>query len=195
LPNGLHVEWTERAARAGKSVLCEKPIGLSVADVERLIALRDELGVFIAEAWMPAHHPQWAKVREIVSGGGIGRLHTVTGVFTYGLSDPANVRNSADLGGGALRDVGVYPVGTFRFATGLEPVVTGAEASGRTGSTPRHGSGAGGRRPVLVPRLHAHDETAGNGVRRRRRLAGGARAVQCGRVRSGRHAPAPRRRR
>jgi predicted dehydrogenase len=128
LPNGLHVEWTERAARAGKSVLCEKPIGLSVADVDRLIALRDELGVFIAEGWMPAHHPQWAKVREIVSGGLIGRLHTVTGVFTYGLSDPCNVRNSADLAGGAMRDIGVYPVGAFRFATGLEPVITGADA-------------------------------------------------------------------
>jgi predicted dehydrogenase len=133
LPNGLHVEWTERAARAGKAVLCEKPIGLSVADVDRLTLLRDELGVFIAEAWMPAHHPQWAKVREILSGGGIGRLHTVTGVFTYGLSDPANVRNSADLGGGALRDVGVYPIGAFRLATGLEPTVTQAEAEWESG--------------------------------------------------------------
>jgi predicted dehydrogenase len=103
------------------------------ADVERLIALRNDLGVFIAEAWMPAHHPQWAKVREIVQGGGIGRLHTVTGVFTYGLNDPANVRNSADLGGGALRDVGVYPIGAFRFATGLEPQVMSAEAEWEDG--------------------------------------------------------------
>jgi predicted dehydrogenase len=133
LPNGLHVEWTEKAARAGKAVLCEKPIGLSVADVERLIALRDELGVFIAEAWMPAHHPQWAKVREIVQGGGIGQLHTVSGVFSYGLNDPANVRNSAALGGGAMRDIGVYPVGAFRFATGLEPEVTRAEAEWEDG--------------------------------------------------------------
>jgi predicted dehydrogenase len=133
LPNGLHVEWTERAARAGKAVLCEKPIGLGAHDVERLIALRNDLGVFIAEAWMPAHHPQWTTAREIVQGGGIGRLHTVTGVFTYGLSDPANVRNSADLGGGALRDVGVYPIGAFRFATGLEPQVMSAEAEWEDG--------------------------------------------------------------
>jgi predicted dehydrogenase len=133
LPNGLHVEWTERAARAGKAVLCEKPIGLSAPDVERLIALRNDLGVFIAEAWMPAHHPQWTTAREILQGGGIGRLHTVTGVFTYGLSDPANVRNSADLGGGALRDVGVYPIGAFRFATGLEPQVMSAEAEWEDG--------------------------------------------------------------
>lgn len=128
LPNGLHVEWTERAARAGKAVLCEKPIGLNVADIDRLIAVRAETGRFIAEAWMPVHHPQWTRVREILSTGGIGRLHTVTGVFTYGLDDPANVRNSAPLGGGALRDVGVYPIGAFRLATGLEPRVTAAEA-------------------------------------------------------------------
>jgi predicted dehydrogenase len=127
------VDWTEHAARAGKAVLCEKPIGLSVGDVERLIALRDELGVFIAEGWMPAHHPQWTKAREIVSDGGIGKLHTVTGVFTYGLSDPANVRNSAVLAGGAMRDIGVYPVGAFRFATGLEPKVAGAEAEWEDG--------------------------------------------------------------
>jgi predicted dehydrogenase len=128
LPNGLHVEWTERAARAGKAVLCEKPIGLSVADVDRLIALRDETGVFVAEAWMPAHHPQWLRVREMLAEGAIGRLHTVIGVFSYGLHDPKNVRNIADLGGGGLRDVGVYPIGAFRLVTGLEPEVTDAEA-------------------------------------------------------------------
>lgn len=133
LPNALHVDWTERAARAGKAVLCEKPIGLTAADVERLIGLRDALGVFIAEAWMPAHHPQWLKAREIVTGGGIGRLHTVSGVFSYGLKDPSNVRNSAALAGGAMRDIGVYPVGAFRFATGLEPEVSHAEAEWEAG--------------------------------------------------------------
>ncbi len=133
LPNRLHVEWTERAVRAGKAVLCEKPIGLTASDVERLIALRDATGIFIAEAWMPAHHPQWAKARDIILGGGIGRLHTVSGVFTYGLNDPSNVRNSADLAGGALRDVGVYPIGAFLFATGLEPRITQAEAEWEDG--------------------------------------------------------------
>jgi len=103
------------------------------SDVERLIALRDETGGFIAEAWMPAHHPQWVLAREIVARGDLGRLHTVTGVFTYGLSDPANVRNSAALAGGAMRDIGVYPVGAFRFATGREPVVTRAEAEWENG--------------------------------------------------------------
>lgn len=127
LPNGLHVEWTERAARAGKAVLCEKPIGLTVGDLDRLIALRDETGVFIAEAWMPAHHPQWTRAAEIIANGEIGALHTVTAYFTFGLNDPANVRNSAALGGGALRDIGVYPISAFRFATGLEPQVTHAD--------------------------------------------------------------------
>lgn len=78
---------------------------------------------------MPAHHPQWARARSLLADGAIGRLHTVTGVFTYGLADPSNVRNVADLGGGALRDVGVYPLGAFRFATGLEPEITAAEAT------------------------------------------------------------------
>lgn len=128
LPNALHVEWSEKAIRAGKAVLCEKPIALTVAEVDRLIALRDETGMFLAEAWMPAHHPQWARAREILAEGGIGRLHTVSGVFTYPLKDPANVRNSADLAGGALRDVGVYPIGAFRYATDLEPEVTGVDA-------------------------------------------------------------------
>lgn len=128
LPNGLHVAWTERAVAAGKAVLCEKPIGLQVADLDRLIALRDTSGVFIAEAWMPAHHPQWTLARDLLAEGAIGKLHTVTGLFTYGLSDPGNVRFRPALGGGALRDVGVYPVGGFRFATGLEPDVASAEA-------------------------------------------------------------------
>ncbi|AHM04207.1 Oxidoreductase, Gfo/Idh/MocA family [Roseibacterium elongatum DSM 19469] len=128
LPNAMHAEWCERAVRAGKAVLCEKPIALSLAEIDDLIAVRDTTGRFLAEAWMPAHHPQWDRVAQILSDGGIGRLHSVTGVFAFPLRDPANVRNSADLGGGALRDVGVYPIGTFRRATGLEPEVTAAEA-------------------------------------------------------------------
>lgn len=128
LPNALHVDWSIRAAEAGKAVLCEKPIGLNVADVDRLAQVAEETGRLIAEAWMPAHHPQWHRLCEMLAEGAIGRLHTVTGVFTYGLADPANVRNSADLAGGALRDVGVYPIGAFRFGTGLEPEITGADA-------------------------------------------------------------------
>jgi predicted dehydrogenase len=128
LPNALHVDWSIRAAEAGKAVLCEKPIALEAADFDRLIAARDATGRLIAEAWMPAHHPQWHAVRALVTGGELGRLHSVTGCFTYGLDDPANIRLSPDLGGGALRDVGVYPIGAFRFATGLEPRIAWADA-------------------------------------------------------------------
>ena len=128
LPNALHVPWTLRAVEAGKPVLCEKPIALTEAEFDDLIAARDRTGCLIAEAWMPAHHPQWHKVRDLIAAGEIGALHTVTGVFSYGLSDPSNVRLSADLAGGALRDIGVYPIGSFRFATGLEPTITHAEA-------------------------------------------------------------------
>ncbi|UWQ96632.1 Gfo/Idh/MocA family oxidoreductase [Rhodobacteraceae bacterium M385] len=121
LPNALHTEWSIKAAEAGKHVLCEKPIGLSTDDFDTLIATREATGRLIAEAWMPAHHPQWHRTRQLIAEGAIGRLHHVTGVFTYGLADPSNIRLSADLGGGALRDIGVYPIGAFRLATGLEP--------------------------------------------------------------------------
>lgn len=121
LPNALHTEWSVKAAEAGKHVLCEKPIGLSTDDLDTLIAAREATGRLIAEAWMPAHHPQWHRTRELIAEGAIGRLHHATGVFTYGLADPSNIRLSADLGGGALRDIGVYPIGAFRLASGLEP--------------------------------------------------------------------------
>ncbi|MEM7723178.1 MAG: Gfo/Idh/MocA family oxidoreductase [Pseudomonadota bacterium] len=128
LPNALHVEWSVKAAEAGKAVLCEKPIGLRASDFDKLIAAREATGKLIAEAWMPAHHPQWAKVRVLIAEGELGELHTVTGSFSYGLGDPTNIRLNADLAGGGLRDVGVYPIGAFRFATGLEPVPVWADA-------------------------------------------------------------------
>jgi len=128
LPNALHVDWSIRAAEAGKTVLCEKPIGLHARDFDRLIAARDSTGQLIAEAWMPAHHPQWHAAREMIADGTLGRLNCVTGAFTYGLGDPSNIRLSGDLAGGAMRDIGVYPIGAFRFATGLEPEIVWADA-------------------------------------------------------------------
>ncbi len=121
LPNALHTEWSIKAAEAGKHVLCEKPIGLSTGDIDRLIATRDATGKLIAEAWMPAHHPQWARARDLLQSGAIGTLKTVTGSFSFGGLDPSNIRLSQEMGGGALYDIGVYPIGGFRFATGLEP--------------------------------------------------------------------------
>lgn len=121
LPNHLHVDWTLRAIDAGKHVLCEKPIALEAAQIDRLIAARNASGLKVAEAFMVTHHPQWALVRDLLAAGTIGPLRHVEGSFTYNNTDPANIRNRAELGGGGLRDVGVYPCVTTRFATGAEP--------------------------------------------------------------------------
>jgi predicted dehydrogenase len=122
LPTSQHVEWTARAIEAGKHVLVEKPLALHAADIAPLIALRDKHKVLVCEAFMVAYHPQWLKVRELIAAGAIGRLRHVQGAFSYHNVDPANMRNRLDLGGGALPDIGVYPVVTTRFATAKEPV-------------------------------------------------------------------------
>ena len=128
LPNALHVDWSLRAAEAGKHVLCEKPMTLKAAEFDGLIAARDRTGLFMAEAWVPCHHPQWTRVRDLLADGALGTLRTVTAHFGFGLDDPGNIRLDPGLGGGALFDIGVYPVGAFRFATGLEPVPVWADA-------------------------------------------------------------------
>lgn len=122
LPNGDHVEWTAKSLEAGKHVLCEKPIALRADEIDGLIALRDRTGLVAAEAFMVTHHPQWRRVRELLAEGAIGRLRQVQGAFTFFNDDPANIRNMPELGGGALRDIGVYPSVATRFVTGQEPV-------------------------------------------------------------------------
>ena len=121
LPNHLHVPWSIKAAEAGKHVLCEKPIGLDAAECERLIAARDRTGVLIQEAFMVRTHPQWLRARELVQSGRLGTLRAIQGFFSYHLTDPGNVRNVAEWGGGGLLDIGCYPITTSRFVTGLEP--------------------------------------------------------------------------
>jgi predicted dehydrogenase len=121
LPNDQHVEWTARCLEAGKHVLCEKPIALKAAEIDRLIALRDRTGLVAAEAFMVTHHPQWIRARQLVADGAIGTLRQVQGAFTFFNDDPANIRNREDAGGGALRDIGVYPCVSTRFVTGAEP--------------------------------------------------------------------------
>lgn len=121
LPNHLHVEWSHRAAQAGKHVLCEKPIALHADEINQLIATRDATGKLIAEAFMVAHHPQWALARDLLAQGAIGKLEHVDGCFTYTNRDLTNIRHSAMMGGGGLRDVGVYPCIATRMTTGLEP--------------------------------------------------------------------------
>lgn len=121
LPTSQHVEWTAKAVEAGKHVLVEKPLALKAADIAPLIALRDRHEVLVSEGFMVTYHPQWLKVRELIAAGAIGRLRHVQGAFSYYNVDPANMRNRLDLGGGALPDIGVYPMVTTRFATAREP--------------------------------------------------------------------------
>jgi predicted dehydrogenase len=127
LPNHLHVPWSVRAAEAGKHVLCEKPIGLSVDECRTLIEARDRMGVKISEAFMVRTHPQWLRARELVRAGDIGDLLAVVGAFSYYNRDAKNIRNVPEWGGGALMDIGCYPIQISRFLFGREPVrVAGA---------------------------------------------------------------------
>ena len=122
LPTSQHVEWTLKAAKAGKHVLCEKPIALKAAAIDKLIKARDRHKVLISEAFMVTYHPQWLKVRELIAAGAIGRLKQVDAAFTYFNVDPGNMRNIPGLGGGVIPDIGVYPTVVTRFATGKEPL-------------------------------------------------------------------------
>jgi predicted dehydrogenase len=122
LPNHLHVNWSIRALEAGKHVLCEKPIGLNVAEAEELLtaaAARPQLKIM--EAFMYRHHPQWQTARQIVQRGQIGRLRTIQSFFSYFNDDLANIRNQRDIGGGALMDIGCYGVSLSRFIFAAEP--------------------------------------------------------------------------
>jgi predicted dehydrogenase len=121
LPNQLHVPWSIRAAEAGKHVLCEKPLSLTVAEAKTLLAVRDRTGVKIGEAFMVRTHPQWLRTRELVASGRIGSLRSVSGFFSYFNRDATNIRNNPDYGGGGLMDIGCYPINTSRFVFGEEP--------------------------------------------------------------------------
>ena len=127
LPTSQHIEWTYKAIKSGKHVLCEKPISLKASDINKLVKARDAAGVVVSEAFMVTYHPQWLKVKELLAKGSIGTLLKIESSFTYFNKDPKNMRNRLELGGGALPDIGVYPTVCARFATGLEPI----SASGR----------------------------------------------------------------
>ena len=122
LPNHLHVPWAIAAAKAGKHVLCEKPLAMTVDEVQLLIAARDAAGVVVGEAFMVRTHPQWLRARDLAASGRIGELRAATGFFSYTNVDPLNIRNRADAGGGAIWDIGCYPVTTARLVFGTEPL-------------------------------------------------------------------------
>lgn len=121
LPNHLHAEWTIRAAEASKHVLCEKPMALTSADAQRMIDACAAHDVVFMEAFMYRLHPTWETVVDLVRSGAVGELVTVQSWFSYFNDDPANIRNIADYGGGALMDIGCYSVNLSRMLFDDEP--------------------------------------------------------------------------
>jgi predicted dehydrogenase len=122
LPNHLHVPWTIRAAEAGKHVLCEKPIALNAEDARKLLEVRERTGVVIQEAFMVKTHPQWLKVAGLIESERIGELRAITGFFSYFNRDPENIRNNPTFGGGAIFDIGCYPIFISRWIFGEDPI-------------------------------------------------------------------------
>ncbi|HEX4007069.1 MAG TPA: Gfo/Idh/MocA family oxidoreductase [Acidobacteriaceae bacterium] len=121
LPNQLHVPLTLQAAEAGKHVLCEKPLAMSVEEARTLLAVRERTGVMIGEAFMIRSHPQWLRARQLIDEGRIGSLRSVVAAFSYFNTDPANIRNRPETGGGALYDIGCYCIQAARYGFGQEP--------------------------------------------------------------------------
>jgi predicted dehydrogenase len=128
LPNSLHKEWAIRAAQNGKHVLCEKPLATNARDAEAMIAAAEASGVKLMEAFMYRFHPQTELLRQLVADGTVGQVKIVRANFGFLLSRPNDVRWSAELGGGALLDVGCYCTSITRFLMGDEPVAASARA-------------------------------------------------------------------
>ena len=122
LPNHLHAEWSIRALRAGKHVLCEKPLALRLDEVDAMAAAAKEAGRVLAEAFMYRHHPQTLQVKEIVNGGQLGRLQLIKGAFTFTLKREGDIRLMKETGGGSIWDVGCYPISYARMIAGTEPL-------------------------------------------------------------------------
>jgi xylose dehydrogenase (NAD/NADP) len=132
LPNSMHMEWTIKAAQAGKHVLCEKPLAVTVEEVDVITAAAQKAGVVVMEAFMYRHHPQTLKVKELVDSGIIGKLQLIRGSFTFKLSDEGDVRLNSSLSGGSIWDVGCYPISYARLIAGAEPIeVFGWQVTGQ----------------------------------------------------------------
>lgn len=123
LPNHLHVEWSIKALQAGKHVLCEKPIGLSVAEAEKLLVASKQFPhVKAMEAFVYRFNPQWIAAKKMVSEGKIGKLETIQSFFSFTTLDPADIRNKKEMGGGAIMDIGCYCISLSRFLYEREPI-------------------------------------------------------------------------
>ncbi|HZQ09463.1 MAG TPA: Gfo/Idh/MocA family oxidoreductase [Anaerolineae bacterium] len=128
LPNGLHKEWTVKAAQQGKHVLCEKPLADNAAQVQEVIAARDKYGVKIMEAFMYRFHPKTLKTKQMLDDGAVGDVKLIRATFNFFLRDPRNIRMNKGLAGGALMDVGCYPVNISRLMVGANPIAVQARA-------------------------------------------------------------------
>lgn len=134
LPNLLHAEWTIKAVEAGKHVLCEKPLALSVEEVDAVQAAARKHRRIVMEAFMYRHHPQTLQVQELVKNGSIGTLKLIRGSFRFMLSREGDVRLDPALGGGSIWDIGCYPISYARNVIGEEPLeVFGWQVTGSTG--------------------------------------------------------------
>jgi xylose dehydrogenase (NAD/NADP) len=122
LPSNLHAEWTIRALRAGKHVLCEKPIALTLAEMDALEQTVKETGLVLAEAFMYRHHAQTLKIKEMIDAGQLGKIQLIRGAFTYTLDPQDHDRWLTQAGGGSIWDVGCYPISYARTMLGAEPV-------------------------------------------------------------------------
>jgi predicted dehydrogenase len=128
LPNHLHASWTIKALEAGKHVLVEKPIALSISDVRAIQQAARKSGKFVAEAFMYRHHPQTLKVQELVAAGEIGAVYFIEGTFSFSLDRLADIRWNPEYGGGSIWDIGCYPLSYTRMITGRLPIaVQGAQ--------------------------------------------------------------------
>lgn len=128
LPNSLHAEWTIRALRAGKHVLCEKPFAANTRQAEEMARAATATGRVLSEGFAYRHHPLAARMKAILAGGELGSIRRFEARFCFLLPSPGNIRYRYDLAGGATMDCGCYPISLIRFLAGAEPTVTGAQA-------------------------------------------------------------------
>jgi len=129
LPNNLHAEWTIRALKAGKHVLCEKPIASNTNEAEEMARIAHETGLVLSEAFAYRYHPLTARVKEILSNGELGKITHIDAKFCFLLPFRNNIRFKYELAGGALMDCGCYPVSLIRYLAEAEPTVDRAKAS------------------------------------------------------------------
>ena len=168
LPHHLHTEWAIKALNSGKHVLAEKPIAMHNNDFELLLKARDTTGLMASEAYMIVHHPQWQRARQMIGDGAIGNVIHITGVFSYDNSDYlTNIRNQAEMGGGGMRDIGVYIIGaaTYVMNQALENITAKVRLeNGFDVFTSIQGTlGASQYSTYVSTRMHPHQEMSFHG--------------------------------